>query len=96
MCNEKQREYDRNIDKCNKRICKTEYGGLKMEDTYIKVKQDDLDIIKNFFERLYYDNDILALTDVNCFDYSKGEVDIIDVISAIKEHDLEVKVEYKQ
>lgn len=50
--------------------------------------------IKDFFTKLYYDCDILALTGVNCYDYTKGEVNINQVIEAINDNNLKIKLEY--
>ena len=50
--------------------------------------------IKDFFTKLYYDNDILALTGANCFDYNKGEIVPDEVIKALKENNIKIKLEY--
>lgn len=46
--------------------------------------------IQEFFTKLYYDNDLLAMTGVNCYDYAKGEVDIESVLQAISDNNIEV------
>lgn len=46
--------------------------------------------VQEFFTKLYYDNDILAMTDTNCFDYKNGKVDIDSVIQAIEDNNLQV------
>ena len=46
--------------------------------------------IQEFFTKLYYDNDLLAMTDTNCFDYEKGKVDIDSVLQAIADNDIQV------
>lgn len=41
--------------------------------------------IKKFITKMYYDRDILALTGVNCFNYEKGEVDVLEVLKVIND-----------
>lgn len=59
-----------------------------MENTNINDK------VQNFFTNLYYECDILALTGVNCYDYKNGKVNINAVINAIKENNLNIKLEF--
>ena len=49
--------------------------------------------IIEFFEKLYYDNDILGATGINCFNYENGEIDPVEVIKAIQEAGLSIKLE---
>lgn len=53
----------------------------------------DKEILK-FFEKLYYDCDLMALTGANCYDYASGQIDIKQVIQAIKDNNLKIKLEY--
>ena len=53
-----------------------------------------METIQKFITNLYYDNDILALTGVNCFNYKTGEVDIKEVIKAINDNDLKVTINF--
>lgn len=46
--------------------------------------------LNEFFEELYYNNDLYLLQ--NCFDYAKGKVDIEDVLKVISENNLQIKV----
>ena len=50
--------------------------------------------LQEFFTKLYYDNDLLAMTDTNCFDYEAGKVDIDLVLQAIADNNLKVICEY--
>lgn len=51
-----------------------------------------MDLIKEFITNIYYKNDILALTGVNCFNYETGEVDAAEVVKAINAAGLKVTI----
>ena len=52
--------------------------------------ENNINILFDFFRNIYYNNDIMALTGINCFNYEFSEIEIIDIIKAINENNLNV------
>lgn len=51
---------------------------------------DELEKLNKFFEKIYYDNDLIQYK--NCFDYRVGKINIFDVIDLINEYDLKINI----
>lgn len=53
----------------------------------------ELEKINKFFEKIYYDNDLIKYR--NCFDYMRGRINIFDIIDLINEYDLKININYE-
>ena len=53
----------------------------------------ELEKINKFFEKIYYDNDLIQYR--NCFDYMRGRINIFDIIDLINEYDLKININYE-
>ena len=52
---------------------------------------DELEKINNFFEEIYYKNDLIQYG--NCYNYSEGHLDIFEVINLINEFNLKITID---
>ena len=52
---------------------------------------DEFEKINNFFEEIYYKNDLVQYG--NCYNYEKGTIEIIDIIDLINEFNLKITID---
>ena len=52
---------------------------------------DEFEKINNFFEEIYYKNDLVQYG--NCYNYKKGTIEIIDIIDLINEFNLKITID---
>ncbi len=52
---------------------------------------EELEKINNFFEEIYYKNDLVQYG--NCYNYEKGTIEIIDIIDLINEFNLKITID---